>query len=138
MLDPLAHSSDPAAIERYRVEPYVVAADIYSEPPHVGRGGWTWYTGSAAWAWRLAVERLLGVRRVEGRIALAPTLPRAWPGCRLVLREAGTVYRVDIRKYGSDNEVTEFRVDGRAMPLPALLPSADGREHEVVVILGEA
>jgi cyclic beta-1,2-glucan synthetase len=138
MLNPLAHGSDPESIERYRVEPYVVAADIYTEPPHIGHGGWSWYTGSAGWCYRLAVECLLGVRRVEGRISLTPTLPSDWPSCRLVLREAETVYRVQISKRRAGHRVVEFSIDGVAAALPALLPAPDGREHEVVITLDEA
>ena len=135
MLSPLAHGSSPEAIERYRVEPYVVAADIDSAPPHVGRGGWTWYTGAAAWSYRLAVEQLLGVRRVEGRIQLAPTLPREWPSCSLVLRDGDSVHRVRIEKRETGARVIGFRVDGVEAALPAIVPAPDGRDHELVVTL---
>ncbi|PRQ07167.1 GH36-type glycosyl hydrolase domain-containing protein [Enhygromyxa salina] len=135
MIGPLAHGSDSEAIERYRVEPYVVAADIYSEPPHVGRGGWTWYTGAAGWLYRLSVERLLGVRRSEGRITLAPTLPRAWPSAELVLRDGQTVYRVQITKRDLGREVIACTVDGVAVAVPTVLPAPDQREHAVVITL---
>jgi cyclic beta-1,2-glucan synthetase len=138
MINPLAHGSDGESIERYRVEPYVVAADVYTEPPHIGRGGWTWYTGTAAWSWRLAVERLLGVQRVEGRVHLAPTLPSSWPGCRLVLRDAATVVRVQILRRGPGNQVVRCTFDGIELPIPIVLPRPDGREHEVEVTLDEA
>jgi cyclic beta-1,2-glucan synthetase len=135
MLSPLAHSSDPQSIEHYRVEPYVVAADIAAAPPHTGRGGWTWYTGAAGWSYRLAVEQLLGVLRVEGKIQLAPTLPRDWPSCLLVLRDGNSVHRVRIEKRGNGARVIGFRVDGVDAPLPAIVPSPDGRDHELLVTL---
>jgi cyclic beta-1,2-glucan synthetase len=134
MIAPLAHASRPRDVERYRVEPYVIAADIYSEPPHVGRGGWTWYTGAAGWWYRFAVERLLGVRRVGGRITLAPMLPSEWPGCRLVLRDGSSVYRVRIDKQRLGRNVVECRVDGTPVEVPVTLPSDRG-EYEVVILL---
>ncbi|KIG12891.1 Cyclic beta-1,2-glucan synthase [Enhygromyxa salina] len=135
MIGPIAHGSDPRAIERYRVEPYVVAADIYSEPPHVGRGGWTWYTGAAGWLYRFGVERMLGVRRKQGRITLAPTLPREWPSVRLVLRDGQTVYRVQIEKRSAGREVIACLVDGVEVELPVVLQAGDDREHVVAITL---
>jgi cellobiose phosphorylase len=134
MIAPLAHASRPRDVERYRVEPYVIAADIYSEPPHVGRGGWTWYTGAAGWWYRFAVERLLGVRRVGGKITLAPMLPSEWPGCRLVLRDGLSVYRVRIDKQKLGRNVVECRVDETPVEVPVTL-SADRGEHEVLILL---
>ena len=78
MLSPLSHTATAVDVKRYRVEPYVVAADVAGVPPHVGRGGWTWYTGSAAWAWRLGVEAILGLRLRGGELAIEPCLPDGW------------------------------------------------------------
>ncbi|RTZ42569.1 glycosyl transferase [Candidimonas sp. SYP-B2681] len=79
LLNPINHARSPDEVERYKVEPYVVAADVYSTAPHVGRGGWTWYTGSAAWMYRAGVEGILGIRREGGFLVIAPCLPVAWP-----------------------------------------------------------
>ena len=78
LINPLAHGASPAAIETYKVEPYVVAADVYAVAPHVGRGGWTWYTGSAGWMYRLIVESLLGLRLQGDRLRVEPCLPADW------------------------------------------------------------
>ena len=80
LLNPILRTETAVDASRYRVEPYVLAADIYSCEPSVGRGGWTWYTGSAAWMWRLGVEAILGLQRVEGALRIAPCIPRSWPG----------------------------------------------------------
>jgi len=79
LINPLAHGASPAAIETYKVEPYVVAADVYAVAPHIGRGGWTWYTGSAAWMYRLIVESLLGVSLHGDRLRIEPCLPPTGP-----------------------------------------------------------
>jgi len=80
LLNPILHAETTADANRYRVEPYALAADIYSCPPWVGRGGWTWYTGSAAWMWRLGVEAILGLQRCDGDLRIAPCIPPSWPG----------------------------------------------------------
>lgn len=79
MINPINHALTPDAVARYKVEPYVIAADVYSTPPHEGRGGWTWYTGSAAWMHRAGIEGLLGLSRVGPDIILNPCFPKAWP-----------------------------------------------------------
>jgi cyclic beta-1,2-glucan synthetase len=135
MIGPIAHASTREAAERYRVEPYVIAADIYSQPPHTGRGGWTWYTGAAAWAYRLATERILGVRREQGRFVLAPCIPPEWPGFSLTLRQGTTTWHVRVENGGTGRVVDSFSVDGRTRPLPVALPAPDGRSHQVVVRL---
>src|SRR5690606_16391695 len=89
-LTPQWHARDRAAVAVYQVEPYVIAADVYGVPPHRGRGGWTWYTGSAAWFYRVLVETVLGVGLEGGRILrLRPRIPDAWPGFEVLLRTPG-------------------------------------------------
>ena len=78
----------------YKVEPYVIAADVYARAPHTGRGGWTWYTGSAGWMYRLIVEALLGVTIENGRLRIAPCLPADWPGFTMRYRYRGTTYEI--------------------------------------------
>jgi N,N'-diacetylchitobiose phosphorylase len=88
-LSPISHSRTPEDVRRYRLEPYVVAADIYGAPPHVGRGGWSWYTGSAGWWYRVALESVLGLRVENGReLLIRPCIPASWPGFRLLLPSA--------------------------------------------------
>ena len=135
----VGHASDPASVARYRVEPYVVAGDIGAVAPHFGRGGWTWYTGSAAWTWRLAVEALLGLRLRSGRLELRPCLPRAWPGFEAEVR--GPDGRLAIRVVVDESLPADgraLRIDGEpASDEPIALPS-DGAVHAVELRIGRA
>jgi len=87
LLNPLERTRTREGVERYAVEPYVLAADVYARPPWTGRGGWTWYTGVAAWTWRLAIEEILGLRRREGAPEIDPCLPPHWDGFEAWVRE---------------------------------------------------
>jgi cyclic beta-1,2-glucan synthetase len=144
MLSPVHHARTRAALAVYQVEPYVVAADVYAVPPHVGRGGWTWYTGSAGWMLRVALESVLGLA-LEGGTALrvAPRIPDGWPGFRVRLRlpDGETGYEVVVENPdGSAEGVTAAEVDGVAVALDegsARIPlRADRRMHAVRVTLG--
>ena len=95
LVNPINHARTPEQTSRYKVEPYVVAADVYSVPPHVGRGGWTWYTGSAAWMYRAGVEGILGIRREGASVLVDPCIPAAWPGFEARIKLGSTQY--DIR-----------------------------------------
>jgi cyclic beta-1,2-glucan synthetase len=90
MLNPINHALTQSDAERYKVEPYVIAADVYSTPPHAGRGGWTWYTGSAGWMYRAGIEGIIGLTRKGDTLCLDPCLPRSWPelSLRIALGEA--------------------------------------------------
>ncbi len=121
LVNPIAHALTPEAVERYAVEPYVVAADVYSVAPHVGRGGWTWYTGSAAWMYRAGVEGILGLRREGDTLVVAPCLPSAWPGFTATVRIGAS--RIDLRVDKPTDRagtVVEAMLDG------APLPTGDG------------
>ncbi|HEY8250285.1 MAG TPA: glucoamylase family protein [Burkholderiales bacterium] len=96
MINPVNHAKSAAAVATYKVEPYVMAADVYAAAAHTGRGGWTWYTGSAGWMYRLAVESLLGLRLEGDKLRLAPCLPASWPGFKLRYRYRDTVYRIAV------------------------------------------
>ena len=89
LLNPIGHTRDGVAVQHYRVEPYVVAADVGGAPPHVGRGGWTWSTGSAAWLWRLGIERILGLRPEAGGVRIEPCVPRSWRRVDVTIRRPG-------------------------------------------------
>jgi cellobiose phosphorylase len=138
------HSRDRAAADVYKVEPYVVAADVYGEPPHVGRGGWTWYTGSAGWLYRLALEAVLGVQLENGeRLRVKPCIPDDWPGftVRYRLPDGKTRYEIVVENPDRHAEVVRsVTIDGR----PGLLSDAaatipllrDGQVHCVRIVLG--
>jgi len=141
-LSPVWHSRDAAAVARYQVEPYVVAADIYGADPHVGRGGWTWYTGSAGWLFRVAVESVLGLRVENGdTLVLDPRVPDAWPGFGIEFRTPSgrTRYQIEVVVAGGAARVESLVVDGRALALAGVArwPLVDdGAVHAVRVVLG--
>jgi cyclic beta-1,2-glucan synthetase len=131
MIDPARHASSPEGVARYRVEPYVVAADVYEAKNHVGRGGWTWYTGSAGWMYRVALEDILGVRRVGDRIEIAPCIPRAWKRFEV---SYGSVHVVVENPRGVERGIARFEIDGEASA--ARTAPLDGKKHEVLVVMG--
>ncbi len=138
-LNPINHARTLADALRYKVEPYIVAADVYSEPPHVGRGGWTWYTGSAAWMYRAGLESILGCRLCGAELLLDPCVPREWPGFEVTLQYHGTPYHVTVENpRGVNRGITDLKLDGQALPVqPARLGLVDdGAIHEVRVIIG--
>src|SRR6202042_299642 len=99
-------------IRKYKVEPYVVAADVYANPQHAGRGGWTWYTGSAGWMYRLITESLLGLRLEVDKLHFAPCLPADWPAVKIHYRYRETVYHITLRNGGTGSTVGRVVVDG--------------------------
>ena len=139
MVSPVSHARTPEEVAVYQVDPYVIAADVYGVAPHVGRGGWTWYTGSAGWMFRVALESVLGFDLRDGRtLALKPALPPSWPGFTLRWRApwGGAVYEIDVRREGTETRGT---LDGRALLLDAdgavLVPLAHaGGTHAVEVV----
>ena len=112
LINPVRHGDTPAAIATYKVEPYVVAADVYTNPQHAGRGGWTWYTGSAGWMYRLITESLLGLRLEVNQLHFAPCLPVGWKGYTIHYRYYSTVYHIRIQNSGSGRSVRRVTVDG--------------------------
>jgi cyclic beta-1,2-glucan synthetase len=138
MLNPVNHARTAGQAAVYRVEPYVVAADISSHPDHAGRGGWTWYTGAAGWMYRIAVEEILGLRRRGRSFAVDPCIPSAWPGYALVWRFRGARYEIEVQNPERRSRgIAQAWYDGR--PADArLLPLADDEgTHRITVVLGE-
>jgi len=138
MLNPITHSASRATMQKYKVEPYVVAGDVYSEPPHVGRGGWTWYSGSAGWLYRGATEWILGLRLRDTVLSIDPCIPRNWPSYLMSFRYHSTVYNIRVENpSGVSRGVKLVEADGaplRSFPNIALVD--DGREHHVRVVMG--
>jgi cyclic beta-1,2-glucan synthetase len=116
MLNPVSHARTPDEMRRYRVEPYVVAADVYGAPPHVGRGGWTWYTGSSAWMYRLITESLLGLHREVDHLRFTPCLPREWISFTLQYRYRETTYHITVHNGQPGSEVKRILLDGQLLP----------------------
>jgi cellobiose phosphorylase len=134
MINPVNHALTPGGVARYKAEPYVVAADVYALAPHTGRGGWSWYTGSAGWMYRLIVESLLGLSLADNRLRFTPCLPADWTAFSIRYRYHGTDYDIAVRQSGgaAASQIT-VTVDGVAQP-DASVPLVDDRAtHRVVV-----
>ena len=139
LLNPINHASTRTDVQRYKVEPYVVAADIYSVPPNVGRGGWTWYTGSSGWLYRAGIESILGLRLAGTTLLLDPVIPASWPRFELAYKHRSARYHITVENpQRVSRGVSSATLDGTALPSgPARVPLADdGATHIVRVILG--
>ena len=137
LINPVRHTATPAAVQHYKVEPYVVCADVYGAPPHTGRGGWTWYTGSASWLYRVALEAILGFHLEGSTLRLDPCIPRGWPGFEINYRHRSTTYRVRVdNSAGTGRGVRLVVLDGRQLPGGAVPLSDDQKHHEIRVELG--
>ncbi len=134
MLNPVHHGDSPERALKYRVEPYVVAADVYGPGEHLGRGGWTWYTGAAGWMYRITLEALLGVEVRGETLALKPCVPRAWDGYAVTLRRGAAEYHIEVENpdhRASSESSVEATLDGLAVDAARIPLGDDGRRHEV-------
>ena len=137
MLNPVEHAREDEDRERYKVEPYVMAGDVYSLSGHVGRGGWTWYTGAAAWTYRVWLEEVLGFQRRGNTLAMNPVIPKDWSGFELRYRYQNTLYRIAVENPNHCSRgVTLVELDGIAMADKVVTLRDDARPHEVRVVLG--
>jgi cyclic beta-1,2-glucan synthetase len=140
LINPINHTATRAGVLRYKVEPYVVAADVYSVPPHVGRGGWTWYSGSAGWLYRAGVEAILGLRLQGDFLLLDPCIPKAWPGFDMTLRYRGAVYEISVSNAGGVSRgVSAVEIDGEAQSVAegrVRIRLRDGGSHAIRATLG--
>jgi cyclic beta-1,2-glucan synthetase len=131
IINPVNHGQSGEAVALYKAEPYVVAADVYAISPHTGRGGWSWYTGSAGWLYRLMLESLLGITRRGDHLHIKPCLPADWPGCSIEYRFGETLYRIDVQQAHATSGsilLDGVQVEGETLPLVD-----DRLEHRVVV-----
>ena len=138
-LNPINHANTRAGVSRYKVEPYVVAADIYAEPPHIGRGGWTWYTGSAGWMYRAGIEWILGFRLRGSVLLFDPCLPRAWRHFEITFRYHSTRYEIVVENpHAVARGVLSVELDGASLAGGSMHIQLvdDGATHHVRVILG--
>ena len=132
LLNPIRHTDSPEAVARYKVEPYVVAADVYGAPPHTGRGGWTWYTGSASWLYRVGLETILGFRLRGGRLQIEPCVPPGWPAYEITYRHGSATYHVVVDNTdGTGRGVRSLTLDGQAVLTGAIELANDAQRHEV-------
>jgi len=139
LLNPAYHGATAEDVERYRVEPYVVAADVYSVGEHAGRGGWTWYTGSAAWMYRIVLENVLGLRRQGKTLSITPCVPSDWPGFEVVYRYGSTTYQIQVdNPLRVSSGVVQLELDGQPVRDNIVRLTDDGQTHAVRVTLGHA
>jgi cyclic beta-1,2-glucan synthetase len=138
MLNPVEHARDSQAVWRYGVEPYVIAADVYRLPGRIGRGGWSWYTGSAAWMYRAWVEEVLGLKVRGDRLQLNPVIPGWWEGFRLRYRHGEAIYEIQVENPGRrERGVSVVELDGQHLP-DGVVPLERGLvKHRVLVRMGE-
>ncbi len=137
MLNPVSHSDTPEKAALYKVEPYVIAADIYSQNSHIGMGGWTWYTGSSGWMYRLGIEAILGISREGDALKINPCIPKDWPGFKVDYRFGDTHYKISVENSQKVNRGTlQIMLDGNPLSGRLLPLMDDGLLHEVRVMMG--
>jgi cyclic beta-1,2-glucan synthetase len=127
LLNPIQHSDSSEKVALYKVEPYVLAGDVYGAPPHNGRGGWTWYTGSAAWLYRIGLEALLGFHLRGSRLQIEPCIPPDWPGYEITYRYGSATYKVAVK----NGDSRSLMLDGRVLSASEIELTDDGQLHEV-------
>jgi cyclic beta-1,2-glucan synthetase len=138
LINPIYHSHTPELVARYEVEPYVVAADVYGEPPHIGRGGWTWYTGSGGWLYQLGLCAILGLRRQENEFIIEPCIPQDWSSYEMTVRHGETRYHIRVMNPdGVNSGVSRVELDGAEQSERTVPLLEDGQPHDVVVTLGQ-
>jgi cyclic beta-1,2-glucan synthetase len=136
LLNPIRHSEDRTKIERYRIEPYVVAGDVYGVAPHVGRGGWSWYTGAAGWLYRVALEAILGLRLHGERMTINPCIPVQWQSFALIVRRGSATYHITVdNAAGAERGARQVLLDEQPCAPDAIPCADDGRAHVVRVIM---
>ncbi len=137
LINPVYHATTAEEVQHYKVEPYVVCADVYGAPPHTGRGGWTWYTGSASWLYRVAIETILGFQLRGRTLRIEPCIPPNWPRFELSYRYQSATYQILVdNSAGTGRGVRSIELDGQLVPNHIVPLSDDGNTHKVRVQLG--
>jgi cyclic beta-1,2-glucan synthetase len=136
LINPIYHADTPEKINRYRVEPYVVAADVYSVAPYIGRGGWTWYTGSASWMYRLGTEMILGLQRTGDRLHINPCVPNDWPEYQINYRFGKSLYHILVKNQENQTrDENQITMDGKELTEGFIPLSEDGKTHEILITI---
>ncbi|MGZ5472813.1 MAG: GH36-type glycosyl hydrolase domain-containing protein [Thermoanaerobaculia bacterium] len=137
MLNPINHTRTAGDLRRYKTEPYAVAGDVYDHPAHRGRGGWTWYTGSAGWLYRVAIEGILGLRRSGATFEVKPCIPSSWPGFSIEWRFGQSSYAIEVENRDpQDGGIAAAELDGKPVDLDAIPCVDDGADHRLRIVLG--
>ncbi len=138
LLNPINHASTRAGLHRYKVEPYVAAGDVYAVPPHTGRGGWTWYTGSASWMYRAALESILGFQLCADHLEINPCIPQDWREYTINYRHGSTIYQIQIENpQGVCRGILAVEVNGAPQEEAKIALIDDGKPHRVRIVLGD-
>jgi cyclic beta-1,2-glucan synthetase len=138
MINPVHHSSTPDSARLYGVEPYVMAADVYGVAPHAGRGGWTWYTGSAGWMYRLIVGSVIGLELHADTLWFHPCLPPNWDSLKVVYRFKESAYRLHFSRSPQDEnpgQILKVVLDGEVQSRPCISLRDDGNDHSVAIVM---
>jgi cellobiose phosphorylase len=135
LLNPVTHGATPEQMQVYKVEPYVMAADVYAVPPHTGRGGWTWYTGSSAWMYRLITEFFLGLRLETDTLRVTPCIPPTWSSFKIHYRYRETFYHIMVQNAGGGKCIHQVAIDGVDQPGKAILLVDDRVDHKVLIVI---
>jgi cellobiose phosphorylase len=137
MLNPINHASTNMEACRYKVEPYVMAADVYAVYPHIGRGGWTWYTGASSWMYRVGLQHILGFNKKGSKLIVDPCIPRHWPEYEMNYQYEDTMYHITIKNPSKVNKgVKEVHLDENLMTENTIELVDDRNDHKVEVIMG--
>jgi len=139
LLNPINHASNRTGVYRYKVEPYVAAADVYAEYPHSGRGGWTWYTGSAGWMLRVNLEWILGFKVLEGRLHFNPCIPRDWHKYGIQFKKGNSTFNLEvINQNGKNSGIVQCEIDGKVLDAvpESIALNDDAKVHQMKFILG--
>jgi cyclic beta-1,2-glucan synthetase len=137
LMNPIEHAREPEDVERYKVEPYVVAADVYRLHGRVGQGGWTWYTGSAGWMYRIWVEEILGLKIEAGKMTISPVIPPSWDSFSLRYRFGESIYEIKVENPDQVSRgVVSIELDGEKQDQDSLSLEAGGGRHTVLVRMG--
>jgi cyclic beta-1,2-glucan synthetase len=138
MLNPINHCANPVGVERYRTEPYVVAADVYSVQPHKGRGGWTWYTGSAGWLYQAGLQAILGLDQRGDHLRVNPCIPVEWDGFEVVLKRGSTKYEIQVLRQPEEEERADKLVEGELQTRGTTIRLInDGKVHRLQLFIGK-
>ncbi|MCX6047321.1 MAG: hypothetical protein NT075_19625 [Chloroflexi bacterium] len=137
LINPIYRADNAEKVELYKVEPYVISADVYGVQPHVGRGGWTWYTGSAGWMYRLGIEGILGVHRMVDHLQIDPCIPKDWPSFTMVYRNGQTTYQIQVdNSAGVNRGVKQVLIDGAEATDGRIPLHDDGKTYQIIVQMG--
>ena len=137
MLNPVNHADTPEKAARYKVEPYVIAADIYSQSSHIGMGGWTWYTGSSGWMYRLGIEAILGISHKGDALKINPCIPKEWPGFKVDYCFGSTHYKIGVENPQKVNRgILQIMLDGNPLTDNLIPLVDDGQPHDVRIVMG--